>query len=407
VTAARWLLAAALAAAPAAAEDLLRLPIGDPARKGREAPVVLDAITDTASGAVLTPAELSGRLAAARLVIVGEGHTDMDSHRVQRRVIEELHRAGRKVAIGLEMFPYTEQKALDDWSAGKLSEEQFLAASRWYRNWGYNWLYYRDIFLFARDERLRMFAVNAPREVVSAVRRKGFQGLTPEEAAHIPKEIDAGNPDHLRLFKASFDDESFHAAMSDEQWQAMLNAQCTWDATMAWNAVRALRQQEADPKSVLVVLAGAGHVQYGMGIERQARQWYGGVIASVLPVPVVDETRGPVDGVQASYANFLWATPGETDPLYPELGISTRVREEDERLEIIDVETDSPAERAGLKVKDVLVSLDGAALTDRETLARRMAGERWGDTAVFALLRDGAPTSVTVLLRRKAGKPAK
>lgn len=406
MTPVRWLLAAALLAAPAAAEDLLKLPIGDPARKGREAPVVLDAITDTASGAVLTPADLPGRLAAARLVIVGEGHTDMDSHRVERRVIEELHRAGRKVAIGLEMFPYTEQKALDDWSAGRLSEDEFLAVSRWHRNWGYNWLYYRDIFLFARDNRLRMIAVNAPRDVVSAVRKKGFRGLTPEEAAHIPTEIDAGNPDHLRLFKASFDDESFHAAMNDEQWQAMLNAQCTWDATMGWNAVQPLLRDD-DPKSAVVVLAGAGHVQYGLGIEHQARQWFRGGIASVIPVAVAEEKKGPVGSVQASYANFVWGTPAETDPLYPELGISTRAREDDKRLEIIDVEEGSPAERAGLKVKDVLLSLDGTAVTDRETLARLMAGKRWGDAAVFTLRREDAPTSVTVLLRRTAEKPAR
>ena len=101
-------------------------------------------------------------------------------------MIEELAAAGRRVRVGLEMYPYPEQRWLDDWSAGRLAEDAFLEGSRWYRNWGYNWLYYRDIFLFARDHRLRLFAINAPREVVSAVRQKGFQGLTPEEAAHIP-----------------------------------------------------------------------------------------------------------------------------------------------------------------------------------------------------------------------------
>jgi hypothetical protein len=62
-------------AAPGTAEDVLRLPIGDPARRDREAPVVLDAITDTASGALLTPAELpkrlEGVLAAKPLVVCG------------------------------------------------------------------------------------------------------------------------------------------------------------------------------------------------------------------------------------------------------------------------------------------------------------------------------------------------
>ncbi len=317
---------AALAPVAAAADDPLHLPIGDPARRDREAPVVLDAITDTDSGATLAPAELPPRLAGVRLLLVGEEHTVLDTHAVERRVIEELDRSGRRVAIGLEMFPYTQQPALDDWSAGRLSEDAFLEASHWYKHWGYNWAYYRDVFLYARDHRLRMFAVNAPREVVTAVRKKGFTGLTPEEAAHIPTQIDTTNAEHRRLFRASFADASFHAGMSEEQWQAMLSAQCTWDATMAFHAVAPLREDD-DPKAIVVVLAGSGHVQYGMGIERQARQWYPGRIASVIPVAVADEKGQAVKSVRASYATFLWGVPREGEPAFPELGVATRAAE--------------------------------------------------------------------------------
>jgi uncharacterized iron-regulated protein len=383
------------------AENLYRLPIGDPARRDKEAPVVLDAITDTASGGLLTPAELPKRLEGVRLLLVGEGHTDMESHRIEKRVLEELLAAGRKVIVGVEMYPYTAQPALDDWTAGKLTEEQFLEASRWYANWGYNWLYYRDIFLLVKDRRLSLVAINAPREVVSAVRKKGFQGLTADEAAHIPTEIDSKSADHLRLFKASFGEGSFHAGMDEAAWQSMLDAQCTWDATMGLHAVQPLAKND-DPKAIVVVLVGSGHVQYGMGIERQVRRTFPGKIASLIPVPVLDDS-GPVPAVQASYASFVWGTPPEGDPLYPELGIATRTRTpaEDGLLEVLDVEEDSPAAVAGLKVKDVLVSFDGAALPDRGSLARAMAAKRWGDSAVLSVRRDGAIVPVTVLLRRE------
>ena len=395
------LLSVVFLATPVRGEDPLKLPIGEPARKDRQAPLVLDAITDTSSGALLTPEELAGRLAGARLVLVGEGHTEMDSHRVEKRVIEGLHHAGRRVLIGLEMYPYPEQAWLDQWTDGKLTEEALLEGSHWYKNWGYNWLYYRDIFLFARDNRLRMFAVNAPREVVSAVRKKGFQGLTPEEAAHIPTEIDTKNADHLRLFKASFDDASFHAAMNDEEWQAMLNAQCTWDATMGFNAVAPLRKDD-DPRAVMVVLVGAGHVQYGLGIERQVKPWFSGKVASVIPLSVEDQKKAPVRSVQASFANFLWGIPAESAPLYPDLGISTRTREQDKQLEVIDVEKDSPAARAGLQVQEVLLTFDGTPIVDRETLSRSMAGKRWGDAAVLTVRRADATVPIIVLLRRES-----
>jgi uncharacterized iron-regulated protein len=381
-------------------DDIYRLPIGDPARRDREVPVVLDAITDTATGALIGPAELPKRLEGVRLLLVGEGHTDMESHRIQKRVLEELVRAGRRVVVGLEMYPYTEQAALDDWTAGRLTEEAFLDVSRWYKSWGYHWLYYREIFLLARDRRLPMVAVNAPREVVSAVRKKGFAGLTPEEAAHIPTDIDSKSADHLRLFKAAVG-EGVHGGMDDAAWQSMLDAQCTWDATMGLHAIQPLRGEE-DPKSIVVVLVGAGHVQYGLGIERQIPKTFSGRVASLLPVPVRDLERGPVAYVQASYANFVWGTPPETDPLYPELGIATNARAQDRLLEVFHVEEDSPAARGGLKFGDVLLSLDGAAVADREALAKAMAGKRWGDDAVFALRREGVTETVVVPLRRAA-----
>jgi uncharacterized iron-regulated protein len=400
------------APAPTPRDRLLLLPIGDPARRERTAPVVLDAITDTATGDALTPADLPRRLENVRLLLVGEQHTDMNSHRVELRVLQELVKAGRRVTVALEMYPYGEQKALDDWTAGRLSEDAFLEASHWYRSWGYAWNYYRDIFLLARDARLPMRAVNAPREVVTAVRRKGYQGLTEEEAAHIPTRVDSKNAEHLRMFKASFEDASFHAGMDDAAWQSMLDAQCAWDATMAFGALRAL-SGETDPKAIVaapepreivVVLVGDGHVAYGLGIERQARfQGFTGGIASVIPVHVVDDENEPVPSVQASYASYVWGTPPAADPIYPELGVATRPRP-DGLLEVLDVDKDSPAASAGVKTGDVILALDGKPIDGREAYHRAMDAKRWGDAAALTVRRGGEQVLLTVKLRREPPK---
>jgi uncharacterized iron-regulated protein len=386
---------------PSDHDVVYRLPIGDPARRERVVPVVLDAITDTATGTVFGPADLPKRLEGVRLLLVGESHTDAESHRIELRVLEELVRAGRRVTVGVEMYPYTAQAALEDWSAGRLDEEAFLDASRWYKNWGYHWLYYRDVFVFVRDRKLPLVAINAPREVVSAVRKKGFQGLTAEEAAHVPTDIDSKNADHLRLFKASFGEGSFHAGMDDAAWQSMLDAQCTWDATMGFHAVQPLRRDE-DPRTIVVVLVGGGHVQYGLGIERQVRRTFSGRIASLIPVPVRDPELGAIESVQASYAHFVWGTLPEGDPLYPELGIATRARPEESVLEILDVEKDTPAAAAGLKAGDLLLRFDGAPVPDKESLAKAMAAKRWGDVVLLTVRREGASVDLPVPLRRRA-----
>ncbi len=292
----RLLLSLAVACPIAAfAQEPSNLPIGDPARRDKTATIVLDGINDAATGEIITPRDLAARLSGVRVVFVGESHTSIEYHNVQRRLIEELTAAGRRVFVGLEMYPYTEQAWLDKWSAGELTEDAFLKDSRWYKNWGYHWLYYRDIFTFSRDHKLRMFGVNTPREVVAAVRRKGFANLTPEEAARIPSKIDTDSPEHRRLFKAYFaPEDSLHTTgMTEEQFDGMYRAQATWDATMGYNAVQ-----------------------------------------------------------------------------------------------------------AGFKVGDILISMDGVALTDSEITNRLMSEKRWGDAADFKVKRGAAEITLKAYFRR-------
>jgi uncharacterized iron-regulated protein len=396
---------ALLMAAPAvrAQSKLLHLAIGDPARKDREAPLVLDAITDTKAGDLITPDELARRLATTRLLLIGEEHTNVQCHLVQYRVLQALIKSGRRVFIGLEMYPYTEQRFLDQWRDGLLTEEGFLRLSRWYDNWGYNWNYYRDIFVMARDNKVPMFAVNTPREVVAAVRKKGLANLTPEEGAHIPKDIDVDNADHMTFFKTTFEGNEgpvHGAGMGDDMWKNMLSAQATWDATMGFNGVEALKQAN-DPKAIMVILVGSGHVAYGVGIERQAKKWFDGPIASLIPVAMGTTPGGLVKSTRASYANFTWGVPAEFDSAYPSMGTSTAVGTGDTQRRVIIVQDDSPAAAAGVKVGDVMQSFDGVALTDKETFSRLMAAKRWGDLAVLVVKRGTETVTLEVVFRRR------
>lgn len=404
-----WLLPVIMLPGLLAADKSLRLPIGDPARRDREAKVVLDAITDTATGELITPLELAKRLAAYRIVFLGESHTSMDFHIVQCRVIEEVSRLGKKVFVGLEMYPYTEQAHLDQWCQGLLTEAGFVQLSRWYKNWGYHWNYYREIFSLVRQKGMRVFAVNTPREVVSAVRKKGFKDLTPEEARHIPAQIETSHAEHFALFKALFEDEEgIHSAMDEKQWRAMFEAQCTWDATMSFNAVRALKDH-GDENTIMVVLIGSGHVAYGLGIQRQAAQWFDGPMASVIPIRVVDGKDRPVEAVQASYANYIWGLPPEKDPVYPDLGIATGDIPGDPRRKVLSVGKNSLGNQAGFLVGDILISMDGKPISDRETFNRLMSEMRWGDRATIVVRRGETQVSLRVDFRRKVpvGRAAK
>jgi len=400
----------AVAALPlAAAEDgesVLNLAIGDPARKDHEVELVLDGITDSRTGDVIVPSDLPGKLEDARLLLVGETHTNIDFHNVQLRIIEELHRAGRKVMIGLEMYPYTEQKYLDQWSRNLLTEEGFLEISQWYKHWGYPWDYYRDIFLFARENGLKIYALNTPREVVRAVRQKGFDELTDEQKAHIPEQIDTDSEEHITLFKAIFEEDAdadFHASLPEPALRSMFDAQCTWDASMGFKSVTALREHD-DPKAILVVMVGAGHLAYDLGIQRQVRQWYDGRVASVIPISVGD-ICDPVEQVQASYADFIWGVPPEVDPIYPSLGVSTSEDKESGLRKVIYVAKDSPGKSAGVKMGDRLLTMDGVEVQDRATFMRLIAAKQWGDSAELVVSRGGVSTELRVDFRRTRPEP--
>ena len=361
-----------------AAERHLHLEIGDPDRAQKETTIGVDLLVDTTSGEILSPVELAAALADTGILFVGESHTDIEFHRVQLRVLEELVAAGRDVLIGLEMYPYTEQKYLDAWVGDEYSEQEFLDESSWYDKWGYHWGYYRDIFELARQHELPMFAINAPRDVVRSVRKKGFDNLTEEEANHIPTSIDVDSDEQRQMFRAMFDEEDeMHMNMTEEQWEGMFLAQCTWDATMGFNAVKALEAHGGE-NAIMVVLIGSGHVAYGLGIERQAKQWFDGQMASLIPISTANGDGERIERVQSSYANYLWGLPAATDPFYPSLGMSAIKMGEDPYRQVVYVGEDTVAERAGIQLGDVLLTMDGVDLVDKEAFNRTVAGRHWG-----------------------------
>jgi len=381
-----------------AGQAVLHMKLGDPARRGREVALTLDGITDTATGDLITPRQMAARLADTGLLFIGENHTNMDFHTAQLRTIKALHEAGREVLIGLEMFPYTQQPALDHWNDGLVTDKGFVELAGWYRYWGYHWNYYRDIFRYARAQGIRLYAVNTPRSVVKRVRKKGFQDLSAEEAGHLPPTIDVSNADHQKMYRAFFDPgDALH--MSGKALEGMYRAQVTWDATMGWNALQALKEH-GGPGAIMVVLIGAGHVTFGLGAERQIRPYYDGTISSLIPVPVIDDEGHAVKKVRASYASFIWGLPEEGEPLYPGLGVSLMGSFGEEPRQIIQVSRKSVGQRAGFRVGDILLGIDGAAIDSAAALRRNMARYRWGDVAIARIRRDDREIKVTVPFRR-------
>jgi uncharacterized iron-regulated protein len=123
-------------------------------------------ITDNRTDGRLELAQLVERLKTADVIFLGEKHDNDAGHQFQLEVIQALHAAGCDLAIGMEQFERDVQGAVDDYLAGKLSEEDFLAASRPWKNYPEH---YRAIVEFAKANRLPILAGNLPRKLATAV----------------------------------------------------------------------------------------------------------------------------------------------------------------------------------------------------------------------------------------------
>lgn len=380
-----------------------QLRVGDPARRDRTVEPVLDGIVDTRRGETIDATELVRRLRDVRVLFIGEEHTNGEYHRVQLRTIEALHAAGRKVIIGLEMFPWGENPALERWRRGELDEQRFLDESRWYEVWSHHWGHYRDIFFFARDRQLQLVGLNAPRDVVRAVRAAGnFEGLDPTVRKRLPPRIDLSSDEHRRVVRSYFDaEDTLHAKMSPEDQERIYLAQVTWDAAMGWQAGQALTNP-ADPREIVVVLIGAGHVAYDLGAARQLAGGFDGGIASLIPVTVPPRSvTVNAKTVSAAYAQFLWGVPQTAQPTLPVLGVSLMGRIGKEPTQVIQIDAGSSAAAAGLRVGDVLRTLDGVRLDSGATLQRKVGDYRWGDSATLTIERNGQVIALRVHFRRR------
>ncbi len=236
----------------------MRLPIGPRTEVRAE----LNSITSLRDGKPSTVAEIARAADGQSYVYLGENHATKPHQELQAEIVKALVERGRRVVVGLEMYTRPKQDWLDQWSAGSLSEEDFLAKSEWKTQWGFGYEFYRPVFDVAKANKLPMVALNVPRDWVRQVGRKGLAGLNTEQSLQLPKEIFLGNRDHKMVFEGLMGGHP----MTGPQGDNVYAAQVLWDEGMADTAIKWM-ERFGDDKTVFVVIAGSGHVMYRQGIN--------------------------------------------------------------------------------------------------------------------------------------------
>jgi uncharacterized iron-regulated protein len=240
-------------------------------------------------------------LARADVLIVGEQHDDPNTHRLEAALLEGLRRRKVPVTLSLEMFERDVQGALDDYLAGRITEERFLAAARPWPRYAAD---YRPLVELARAHEWPVVAANVPRRHAAEVAREGLgalDALPAEERAHAARDLQCPLDAYYQRFAETM---SAHSAPASEQTspdearartERYYFSQCLKDETMAESIALAVGRADGRPGTV-VHYTGAFHSDFGLGtVERVRRRLPGRRIAflSIVPTTDIDNVRPP------------------------------------------------------------------------------------------------------------------
>ena len=321
----------------------------------------------------LSPDRLAAQLATKRVVFVGETHDRYDHHLNQLEIIRRLHQLDPNLAIGVEYFQQPFQQQVDDYIAGRTTEEEFLRATEYYQGWGYDYRLYARIFRFAREQHIPVRALNVPTALPSAVAKAGIAGLSGQQKTYLPKEIGPADEAYRSRLREAF---QAHGEAKPDAFDHFVEAQLVWDEGMAESAAAYLN---ANQGRRMVILAGSGHLAFGSGIPKRLERRTNATYAIVLDGG---------EGVEPQMADYLLLTKKQELPPAGVLGVS--LEEKDGECRIRSITPGGAGEKGGLKRGDVLVEVDGQTI-------KRVADMR-------LVLWDKKPGDrVRVSVRRKRG----
>jgi uncharacterized iron-regulated protein len=216
-----------------------------------------DAATSMVRMADRTPVDVRSfvdEVGGADVVFLGDTHDDNNLHKNQLEIIQALYAKTPKLAIALEMFTADNQRYLDYWSNGQLTERDF--ADFYAKNWSYDWRLYRDIFIFVRDKQIPMVALNMPKSVAAKVVRQGAQGLNEGDKTYLPPggpwPLNPRQAEYLRRIRS----QVFGNPASPIATRNFDDAQALRNQTMAYHLAEF---RKANPGRKVVVIAGSWH----------------------------------------------------------------------------------------------------------------------------------------------------
>jgi uncharacterized iron-regulated protein len=381
-------------------------------------------IVHVATGEKITFTQLADSLDGARIVYVGEVHSNRESHELELQILKEFYkRNGGNIAVGLEMFKRPHQEILDKWTGGEISEKDLLFSTDWDSEWGYDYNHYKGIMNFIRDNKIPVVALNIKREFQKKISRNGIEGLSEEERKTLP-EIDTTDVYHRRYLERIM--KGHGDTDVSEAFERFYLIQCVWEDVMADSISKYLSSPEGEDKKLLVFIGG-GHIIYHFGVPKRV---YRSNYLPYLTITTYELRDLKPEGDHPLFASDIPLQPADyvkvvelsksKEPkvmlgvIIKNLKEETEVEEEQDKKEeeqkqkvvVESVREDSPAGKAGLKAGDIILSMDDESVSKVFDVIYHVRQKKAGDTCRIEILRgeEEMPVEVTFFEAKEHGE---
>jgi uncharacterized iron-regulated protein len=274
-------------------------------------------VLETRTGRVVSSPEWLKELESYDIIYLGEEHFNKHHIDAALRILDRLSSDGIRPVIGMEMFGWDGQPALDVYlSRGQSVRDLFLEQVRWTQNWGGAFEAYEPLVTFARDRRLSILAMNPPKPLIRRIVKFGLEQVRQEPewtqwGMHQEEIVDDPS------YRARIVDQlqRCHGGGTDEHFQTMYQASMVRDEGMAKTLVaglETLRRDKGSPRSIIVSYTGGGHIQYQLPVpKRVARRLSGQVKQTTIYMASFDASRTEEirELLRENIADYIWLTP--------------------------------------------------------------------------------------------------
>ena len=197
------------------------------------------------------------------VVFFDEYHDQTAIHRAERNFLIEYYKKNPQMILSMEMFERDVQQDMNGYLQGKITEEEFLAASRPWNNYLPD---YRPLVEFAKENDVFVLASNIPRRIAAQYAKTGnFSLISETDRIYLPQE-------HLVEYEAYYDkfknymlqgSDRSPMMMTPERIELFYKAQCLKDDTMA-ESISLFANAHKDTK--ILHVQGAFHGDEHLGV---------------------------------------------------------------------------------------------------------------------------------------------